>query len=407
MGFNPFDEKGLPIEKQLRPLRELNSKPYDKYDVDPYTRCRVITMNGIEAEAALFGHQFARHAVDIELKKQLALVRRCEQMQQKAVNWLIPGQESTIEVTIGYEQVAVDLTAWVAQNEPDAYARQVYEFGLLEDFDHLYRYANLLDLMEGGKAARIVGQATEITPGRPTAIEHRHPFDDVRNYIDRTTAQPISLMNALTVLAAEQQTMNYYMNVGNRPTDPLARGLYLEIAQIEEQHVTQYECLSDPRASWAEMLVLHEYNECYLYHSFMEDESDPRIRRLWELHLDMEVAHLHAANELLKQLDGKDARDMLPPELPIPVKFHSNKEFVRKVLGGQAFLAADGTGFKPMDQLPADHRSFLYRDAVNGNEPPFSEAVILRHRKEQGQEYRVETEGPHPVAEYREQQAAE
>jgi hypothetical protein len=53
-----------------------------------------------------------------------ALVRRVEQ-QQKAVNWLTPGDESTLEVTIGYEQVAVDLTSWVAQNEPDPYLKQV------------------------------------------------------------------------------------------------------------------------------------------------------------------------------------------------------------------------------------------------------------------------------------------
>jgi hypothetical protein len=94
------------------------------------------------------------------VKRQLALVRRGEAQQQKAMNWLIPGDETTLEVTLGYEQVAVDLTSWVAQNEPDAYLRQVYEFGLLEDFDHLYRYANLYDLLDGKKAEKIVGALT-------------------------------------------------------------------------------------------------------------------------------------------------------------------------------------------------------------------------------------------------------
>lgn len=406
MGFNPFDEKGMPIDKQIQSWKVLNVKPYDKYEVDPYTRCRVITMNGVEVEAALFGHQFARHTADIELKRQLALVRRAEQQQQKMVNWLIPGQESTIEVTIGYEQVAVDLTAWICQNEPDPYAKQVYEFGLLEDFDHLYRYANLLDMMEGRKAADIVGRATEITPGRPTAIEHRHPHDDIRKSLDRNSAQFISLMNALTVTASEQQTLNFYMNVGNRPTDPVARGLYLEIAQIEEQHVTQYESLNDPTASWAEMLVLHEYNECYLYHSFMLDEPDPRIRQMWENHLAMEVTHLQMANELLKKLDGKDARDMFPKDMPTPVKFQSNKAFIRSVLDTQAKLTADGTEFKPFDQMPADYLTFQYQKMVNGTQSPPSEQIIQRHIEDKGNEYRLETEGPHPVPEWRPTQAA-
>ncbi|MFE0856339.1 hypothetical protein, partial [Streptomyces mutabilis] len=31
------------------------------------------------------------------------------------------------------EQVAVDLTAWVARMEPDPYLKQAYQFGVLED----------------------------------------------------------------------------------------------------------------------------------------------------------------------------------------------------------------------------------------------------------------------------------
>src|SRR3546814_1907938 len=115
-------------------------------------------MNGIEVEAAMNSHQMSRHTVDVGLKQTLALVRRVEQQQQKAVNWLIPGDESVIANTIGYEQVAVDLTSWLARHEPDPYLKKVYEFALLEDYDHLYRYANLMDLMgEGRKAQDITG----------------------------------------------------------------------------------------------------------------------------------------------------------------------------------------------------------------------------------------------------------
>ncbi len=117
----------------------------------------------------MFSHSLSRNTLDPEVKRQLALVRRIEAQQQKAMNWLIPGDETTLEVTLGYEQVAVGLTSWVAQNEPDACVRQVYEFGLLEDFDHLYRYANLYDLLDAKKAEKIVGALTEITPGRPTS----------------------------------------------------------------------------------------------------------------------------------------------------------------------------------------------------------------------------------------------
>ena len=90
MSFNPFQEKGIPAEKQLRSWSELNVKPYDKNEVHPYTRARIILMNGVEVEGAIFSHQFARNLDDPELKKQIALSRRVEQQQQKVINWLLP-----------------------------------------------------------------------------------------------------------------------------------------------------------------------------------------------------------------------------------------------------------------------------------------------------------------------------
>lgn len=396
MSFNPLSERGIPIDQQLRNWSELNVQPYNKHEVDPYTRTRVITMNGIETESIFFSHQFARHTDDMDIRRHLAMTRRIEQQQQKAVNWLTPGNESTLEVTIGYEQVAVDLTAYLARTEPDPYLRQAFEFGLLEDFDHLYRYANLLEMLEGKKAEEVTQRLTEITPGRPTVAEHRHPYDDVRKPSDRTKADPLSLLHVLTLVAAEQQTMNYYMNVGNRPLDPLARGLYLEIAQIEEQHVTHYESLLDPRASWFEQEVLHQYNECYLYYSFMQQESDARIKQLWELHLNMELEHLRLACELMKQHDKKDPAEFLPQSLPEPVKFEENKQYIRQVLADQVNLTALETEFVPVDELPDNARYFQYQNTVNMGGVP-SEQVIEQHVQQIGRDYRSETEGANPL----------
>ncbi len=89
MLFNP-DERGIPLDEQVRTWSELNSQPYDKMAVDPYTRCRIIAMNGIEVESIMFSHQFNRHTDVPEVKEKLAEVRRVEQQQQKAINWLTP-----------------------------------------------------------------------------------------------------------------------------------------------------------------------------------------------------------------------------------------------------------------------------------------------------------------------------
>jgi hypothetical protein len=403
MGFNPLQERGIPIERQFRNWSELNVTPYDTRSVHPYTRCRAIFMNGIEVESIINSHNFARRTVDVGVLQNLALVRRAEQQQQKAVNWLLPGDESVLAKTIGYEQVAVDLTAWLARHEPDPYLKKVYEFALLEDFDHLYRYANLMDLLGEGRLAQdITGDLTEILPGRPTIFQHRHPVEEIRRPMTLTAASPQSVMNAITIVASEQQTMNYYMNVGNIPEHPLARAMYLEIAQIEEQHVTHYESILDPTMTWLTNLVLHEYNECWLYWSCLQTEVDNRIKALWELHLNMEIEHLRIAVEMLRDVDGIEAESFLPAGgLPEPFAFEPNKEYVRNVLEQTVNWTAWDAKFLPVTDLPAEHRYFEFQRIVNAGGVP-TEDVILQHRAQFGEEYRFATNGQHPIASLRE-----
>jgi hypothetical protein len=396
MSFNPLQERGVPLDKQLRNWAELNIAPYRKEDVHPYSRCRGILANGIEVEAAMFSHQMARNTLDSEVKRQLAMVRRIEQQQQKAINWLIPGDETTLEVTLGYEQVAVDLTAWLAQNEPDPYLRQVYEFALLEDFDHLYRYANLYELTEGKKAEQVCGLLTEIMPGRPTIFEHRDPRDEIRRPMTALAAQPQSILNGLTITAAEQQTMNFYMTIGNRYQEPIARALYAEIGMIEEQHVSHYESILDPTSTWIESLLLHEFNECWIYWSLMQDEIDPRVKAVYELHLNMEIEHLRIAAEMMRQIEQRDPEALLPGELTNPLVFKENKAYVRQVLASQIDLTAKGSDFMPVADLPPEDRYFAYNSTVNDSWNP-TDAVIDEAKQSDRGEYRLETEGPHPV----------
>ena len=398
MGFNPLDHAGIPLDRQLRNWRELNVAPVDPDHCDPYTRCRIITMNGIEVVAILFSHQLARHCPDMEVKRRLATTRYIEAQQQKVVNWLLPGVSSVLETTIAYEQVAVDLTAWVARSEPDPYLRQAYEFGVLEDFDHLYRYANLYEMIEHRKAESIVDQLTEVMPGRPTRLHHRDPVDNVRDPYDRGTADPLSKLHALTVMSAEQQTMNFYMNTGPTYMEPIARQLYQEIGLIEEEHVTHYESLVDPGETWWEQLVNHEYNECYLYHSFMEQESDSRVKAIWELHLNMELAHLQEACDLMRRHDGREPAEILAPEVPNVLTFEPNKNYLRQVIDEQLDLTTLGTGYV----REAHERFERMQEAMNGGESPPSDRVMERQRDEVGREYRLETEGEHPAASLRE-----
>jgi hypothetical protein len=393
MTFNPLTEKGIPLDRQIRNWRELNVTPIDPDHSDPYTKCRIITMNAIEVEAALFSHNFTRSCPDREVREQLAATRYIEQQQQKVVNWLLPGTATVLETTISYEQQAVDLTAWVARNEPDPYLTQAYEFGVLEDFDHLYRYSNLYEIIEHRKAEKIVDGLTEVMPGRPTVVEHRHPADNVRDPYDRDAVAPQSRLHALTLVAAEQQVMIFYMNVGPMYMEPIARQLYQEIALIEEEHVTHYESLLNPGETWWERLLLHEYNECYLYYSFLQQESDRKVKAVWELHLNMELEHLRIAADLLRRNDNRDPEEIVGRELPAALTFEPNKNYLRELLATQMDLTTLGAGY-----VRDQHERFQsMQDRIHGGEKPPSERVIDEHLERFGDEYRLETEGPHPV----------
>ena len=397
--FRPFDHKPMKIFDGIMDWKTVYPQAYSKQEIDPYSKIRIILMNGIETEAAIFGHQFHRHCIDNDLRRELAMLRRVEQLQQKHINWLKPLDETQIETTIGYEHVAVDLTAWLAQNEPDANVKQALDFALLEDFDHLYRFSNLLNLDKNIPAQQLTRSYVDITPGRPTVAEHRHPFDTVRYHINSKTADIRTVLNSMIITAGEQQTMNFYNNLGNTYDNDCGRKLFLEIAMIEEEHVTQYGSLLDPNCTWLENLLLHEYLECYLYYSFYTGEVCPNLKGVWELHLEQELSHLHRVAELLNKYEDKQWEQIVPPEFPKLLHFCDTRDYVRRVLGSQIELAACKETLRSVHDLSVDHGFFAYQDKVNHdiNAVP-SHMIINKHILQKGQDYRDESQ-PNPVPE--------
>lgn len=392
MTLDIFREKGTPLDKQQFTWRDLVQAPTSKLDDDAFTRVRIILMNGLEAEALRFSHATAR-MLNGDSRLPLAQIRRVEQHQQTLVNWLLPADLSPLETTIGFEQVAIEVTAAVAQHEPDDYLAQVYRFGLLEDFDHLYRFSALMDRICGADANNIIQNYSDIMPGRPTAVEHRAPEDNLREHYNAKTAEPLSKIHAVTITAAENQTHDYYMTIGPMFADPIARQLYAEIASIEEQHVTQYESLMDPNETPLEKWLTHEAMEVYNYYGCMEYETNPRIKQIWERFCDYELGHLHMVMKLFKQHENRDPAEVLPQTLPQPIDYQSHRQFVRETLNNEVDLRAAGTEFIHKDEEA--HRaplSIAYREQMNSEGSP-SEIVAAGYNWTPGTEL-VEEKSP-------------
>lgn len=400
--MNPFELKPAPVNAAFKNWSSIYSKPYNKHEVDPYTKTRVILMNGTEFEAVWFSHQFSRNCPDNDIRRELALLRRVEQQQQKVIATLKPLDESILEHTISYEQLAVDLTAELAKREPDAMVKAALDFALLEDFDHLYRYSDLLEMEVGIKSEQLVGHYAEIMPGRPTISEHRFPYDNIRHFIDSKTAAPITKLNVGIITAAEQQTMNYYMNTSALYQNPLGRQLYQEIGLIEEQHVSQYGSLIDTKMTFLENLLMHEYTECYLYYSCFEDETDPNIKKIWDEHFQQEVSHLHKAAELLYKYEKKEWQQCIPDgNFPQLVKLHENKAYVRDILKNTVQNTSKKEQYVPVTELSKDDCFYQFQNTLNTpvEEVP-THKVITDYIAKNGMDYRYEDE-ENPIPELR------
>lgn len=399
MNFNPFAEKPL-VSDNFYDWKQLSVKPYNKFQIDPTTRLRIILANGAEYEAVWFSHRFNRHCDNNDIRRQIALSRRQEQQQQKRIAALKPTNEDLLEHTIGYEQLAVELTAIFAQRETDSYVKQAMNFALIEDFDHLYRYANLLDMDQGVKVEDLVGNYTEVMPARPTISEHRYPTDEIKRFVNFHKCDQLTVLDSSILVCAEQQTMNYYMNQAAFYHNNLGKQLFSEIAMIEEQHVSMYGSLLDVNGSWLEKLLLHEYAECYMYYSLWQDEQDKHVKKIFEEHFNTELLHLHQAAEMLEKYEKKEWRQIISngnfPEL---LKFgtSSNIDYVRKIISEEATITENREEYSEVSQLPDDSMFFQYQGQVNHNvKNVASHNVIDKRIADEGEDWRLQRQ-MHPL----------
>jgi hypothetical protein len=379
MALDILRERGVPLERQVFTWRELGGKTYSKLDDDAFTRVRVILMNALEAEAVRFGHTAGRY--DQQLRQPLARVRRVEHHQQTLVNGLHPADLSTLEHALALEQAEVEITAAAARREPDQALAAVHRCALLEDLDHLYRFAALYDRVEGKDANVILQSQTDIRPGRPTAAAHRDPGADLAPPYRRATATPASKLHALIVTALQQQARDQHVAAAATYADPVGRRLFAEIASVEEQHATRCGGLVDPEETWLERWLLHEAAEVYAYWSCARQESNLRWKGVWERLLDYELGHLHLVIDLMRQIENRDAAELLPATLNDPFPITSQRDFVRQALAAPATNGASGPPTDPAGAAASDR----YRAEREAEGSP-SETVADGYRYHPGTE---------------------
>jgi hypothetical protein len=133
----------------------------------------------------------------------------------------------------------------------------------------------------------------------------------------------------------------------------------------------------NPNETVLEKLLLSEACEVWNYAGCAEQETNPRVKAIWERFLDYELGHFQVALQLFKEVEQRDPAELLGDgNLPPFIQFRSQREFVRKVVETETQLRKRGTEF--VDESQEGRSSLDYRKAVNAAGSP-SETVAATY----------------------------
>jgi len=272
--FDPLDHPGIPVDRHGRHWHEFDGEPLDTRATDPFTLRRISVMAAVEANAERFDRQFANRVRDADARRSVNRLGDATAARRRHIAAVRAPVHGAAEHAVDRERAAFDTAGWAARNEHEPDRSSAYRQQAWQHLQRLRRYAESGD--------QVADEVDGWWPPRTTAPARS------RTYSAPVTS-PLSLLH------------DWMVHAGYRP---------------------------EARGSGWEALVVHESASCYLYYAFVAEEDDRRLRPMWELHLQMQLAHLRAASELLRRYSGRDSREVIGEGLPEPVALRTDRPLV-------------------------------------------------------------------------------
>ncbi|GIF02731.1 hemerythrin domain-containing protein [Actinoplanes siamensis] len=286
--FDPLDHPGIPVDHHGRHWHEFDVEPVDTRGTDPSTLRRIGMVAAVEANAEHFDRQFANRVADADARRSVSNLGDATAERRQHIAGVRAPARSAGEDAIDRERAAFDMAGWAARNEHEPDRSSAYRQQAWQHLERLRRYAQVGDRAHLPWADQVADEVDGVWPPRATApARGRTP--------SAPAMQPLSLLHDWMVQAADRWAAGY-------PPESLEGG-------------------------W-EALVVHESASCYLYYAFMAEEDDRRLRPMWELHLQMQLAHLRAASDLLRRYSGRDSQEVIGEGLPEPVTLRTDHPLV-------------------------------------------------------------------------------
>ncbi len=105
----------------------------------------------------------------------------------------------------------------------------------------------------------------------------------------------------------------------------------------------------------------------------MKDETDERLKSIWEEFMMHEIGHLHIANKLLQKFEKRDAEEIIGDTTYDPCTFKSQKEYVQNILENEVDKRLDGTEKWAIQQLTnflMTGRAMISQETINADGAP-------------------------------------
>jgi hypothetical protein len=287
--FDPLDHPGIPVDHHGRHWHDFDLEPVDARATAPGTRYRISMMMAVEANGEHFDRQFANRVQDNDARRSVGSLGDATAVRRRHIEAVRAPAGSAAEDAMDRERAAFNMAGWAARNEREPDRSSAYRQQAWQHLQRLRRYAEFGERAHLPWAGQIAEEVDGLWPPQdPAPARTRTPSAPV--------TQPLSLLHDWMVHAAGRWAAGY------RP-EPIDGG-------------------------W-EALVVHESAGCYLYYGFMAEEDDRRLRPMWELHLQMQLAHLRAASDLLRRYGGRDPQEVIGEGLPEPVSLRADRPLVR------------------------------------------------------------------------------
>ncbi len=357
-------------------------RPYDKHDVSSRTRSHVILLRAAASETC---RRFTALSEKVNLpaagdaRDSLSEMQGGEREIERMLFMLSPGDESLLERAIAIEMLSVRLAVAFSERETDKAVKRTLDAFIADDFDHLYRFCNLADIVGGISVQASCGELTEIMPGRHTALQPAAAKERIRKAAVKKRSI-YSILAVMTTAAVKRYAADFYTAACSLAKDRQTRALFAAIARIEQIHAAELGAIFRPPTDGFKRVLLQKYCECYLLFSCRTDEPDARFRKLYDDLLALCAGGFSHIVELAELCGKKQCEKVIDDgKLPLPVVLRDRADYVRSVLENMLSDAeADAHESKQLLRKSAAH------------------AAVVEHIRRLGRDFRIE-KSPHPV----------